>query len=311
MKYIYNLIFLAIAIQCRAQTAQDVLDYAIPDSAIRGPLGNDLQQGYRYQDIFPPNTDLTTRRTEEKYSKPVQSDRIGFEEFFEGHLVGRVLIRKQLRFGVTRKWHENGQLASEEPYRDDVMDGLFRQWDDQGRLVAQYIIRNGDGTKRIYNSLGEMIREEHLVKGKLDGWCTAYSEIHGARWVAFFVNGKASGITLDFDRDWHTLKISWHPNNIPETNLHGPQISFLPDGTVANAKWYLNGKKVSEVEYASAAAKDTSLPPYYIDKTKYREINDSEARTVVQHYKNLPRVKIPLEFDAQGNPVPAEPVSKG
>jgi len=284
-----------------AQTDPDVLNYSLPEGAVRGPVGNSSRRGYNNQNIFPPGTDLTRPLT---VGRP---ELIGYEEFFHGRLTERILFRKELRFGVTRKWHTNGQLATEEPYRDDVMDGLFRQWDEQGRLVAQYILREGDGTKQIYNSSGELICENHLVKGNLSGWCTGYNKMFESRYLGFFVNNNPIGIALSFDRDWHVTMVSWHSKDLPASMIHGPQIHFKPDGTLAYAKWYLNGKKVTEAEYAKEAAKDSSLPPYYVDTTKYREINDSEARTMMLHYKNLPRVKIPLEFDANGNPLPAEP----
>jgi len=89
---------------------------------------------------------------------------------------------------------------------------------------------------------------------------------------------------------------------------HGPCLRFGQDGSVAEKKWYIRGKIVSEAVYADAAAKDSNLPPYYADPVKYKNLIDAEVQPLIQRYRNMQRVKIPLEFDAQGNPIPAEPV---
>jgi hypothetical protein len=72
---------------------------------------------------------------------------------------------------------------------------------------------------------------------------------------------------------------------------------------VLRKKWYLRNKEVDESAYAAAAAKDPSLPMYYVDVADYKQWVVGPIKEALDHYQAMPRVKIPLEFDEHGNPV--------
>jgi antitoxin component YwqK of YwqJK toxin-antitoxin module len=274
-----------------AQTRKEVADFAIPADAVRGRLGHGKEDRVTYQNFFAAGADLSKREV-----VPV----IAREEFYDGHLVKRQLFRNGKNHGVWRTWHPNGQLASEEPYCDGVMDGLFRHWDESGKLIAQYIIRSGNGTRRIYDTKGRLIREVEFVNSMPNGISMTYDEQFSDRTIVWKKNGAVVGNAFSFYPDGSLKGITSY-SAIGASN--GPSVDFSAGGAVLRKEWYLRKKQVDESTYAAAAAKDPSLPVYYVNAADYKKWVVGPIKEALDHYQAMPRVKIPLEFDEHGNPV--------
>lgn len=287
--------FLFLAGALYSQTAQDVLEYTLPHDGVRsrgGLLPNSEVMEYN---IFVPGTDLYKKHEE-------LPTRIGVEDFLGEQLVRRLLYRNDKKHGVQRIWHPNGQLASEEPYRDGRMDGLFRCWDEAGQLTAHYTIINGSGTERRYSPDGILIAEIEYKNGREDGTWMTYDMHDGHRSVLSKRKGRSVGLTFVFYKDGSSAKITCESD---DGELHGPTLEFSPDGLVQESTWYVRDKKVDEIIYAVAAEKDLTLPPYQKDATEYKKLLNGPYKAAYDRYVTMPRVKIPLEFDEHGNPVPA------
>lgn len=241
----------------------------------------------------------------------------GTEIYKGGQLIERKLYKdkreqyhRAVKHGVQRRWHLNGKPLSEEPYKDGVMHGEFKQWDAQGRLIARYRMTNGNGTARIYNSEGTLVREKVFANNLESGMLMGLSLHEGITSLVWYKDGHQFGKSFGFYSSGALEGFICNKTEKPEYAYqylpHGPSVYFSKEGKVTEKEWYVEGKKVNEVEYAVAAAKDTSLPPYYADATKYQEFADANVREIFRKYRQLPRVKIPLEFDLSGNPVRAQ-----
>ena len=46
--------------------------------------------------------------------------------------------------GVVRQWHDNGQLRSEEIYKDGKKDGVWKRWNEEGKLISEETYKDGE-----------------------------------------------------------------------------------------------------------------------------------------------------------------------
>ena len=51
--------------------------------------------------------------------------------------------------GVFKTWYGNGQLYTEEHYKDDMKEGDYREWNLNGKLIRHYIYKNDTKIKTI------------------------------------------------------------------------------------------------------------------------------------------------------------------
>ena len=198
--------------------------------------------------------------------------------------------------GIQRKWHTNGQLASEGPYENGVMNGTFKQWNSRGQLIAQYEMVRGTGEKMIYNDVGELILDEQYVKNMPDG--TEMSVSTDGKIISLFSNGDSAlyKIGCSFYRDGKICEIMWNG---------GPLIEYNEAGVAFDKIWQINGQRMSEKEYAQKAGGSPNLPHYFSDPNQYKQLVPQSILDALNKYRAMPRVKIPLEFDKDGKPVPA------
>jgi len=308
-----------VPLMAEAQTSPDIEAYGVPADAL----------------VFKGTTriaGITTRTYYIRNADGSRGDLRCIEEFQgdmrtpgEGKRLSQKLFEIDNTFdimperlhGVQREWYLNGQLKSESPYRMNRPDGLFREWDEQGRLIAQYQISNGKGVRRNYNSNGVLVREAVLDDGDENGPIYAYYP-RTQRVFGQMKNGMYTGAIFVFTGN----KLLEFKNRNGEGVPHGPQIQFdlrSPEQKAnpelgggfsyagGETRWLVNGFKVSEDEYAKAAAAEKTLLPYFKDVERYREYVTPEIKALLKKYMEMPRVKIPLEFDARGEPVVAPP----
>ncbi len=267
------------------------LTYGIPKNALRtGPFG------------LRTSGPHTMIKYYYLYSDPKTGDRVGRETFVEDRAkkgsqtrVRMELFKDQLVHGVQREWHDNGKPKSVAPYKKWIMHGTFKHWDKNGKLIGWYRIINGKGVRRLYYSNGQLHRE----------LAYDFNRTHGPIRI-FHENGQLSGITQHQYNEPYGMGVSFWPNgefegrswsdseghlqllvsNEPGPNFMGP--------LRLKVTYYLRGSKVSQKQYLAAATKDPSLPIPLDDPEKYKELSERTKR-IVDHYKKLRRVKIPLE----------------
>jgi len=78
----------------------------------------------------------------------------------------------------SREWWENGQLRTEEFYKNEKKDGVCRWWGKTGQLRYEESFINGerDGICRHWDEKGKLQEERHFVMGKLVGVCREFSD---------------------------------------------------------------------------------------------------------------------------------------
>ena len=124
--------------------------------------------------------------------------------------------------GLTRGWHENGQLYYESNYVEGKQEGVDRGWYENGQLYyeSNYVEGKQEGVDRGWYENGQLRYEENYVEGKTVGvqrqWKTVESNIVGGKlegihrsWTddgnrlaeSNWVNGKREGLGLYFKID--------------------------------------------------------------------------------------------------------------
>ena len=286
-RFITFLLCLVAMISLSAQDDNDYLRYGIPSDAKKIGPGNTREPNKKFFNYFLPGLEVDRKN-------------LIARELYDGdQLVERLLYKNGVEHGVQRQWHRNGQLSSEAPYKNGMMHGTFRHWNDGGQLIGQYEIINGNGTRKIYNTAGELVREEAIANGRGSGLRMEVSP-DGATSLIWQKKGQIIGNSFSFYSD---VVLSSVICSSAEGFLHGPRVDFSRGGTVTTKQWFVNNKEVTESEYAATASSDPSLPAYFADATKYKEFVDAEVKALLEKFRKLPPVKIPLDFDQAGNPV--------
>lgn len=223
---------------------------------------------------------------------------ISREVFHKKILIERVLLKNEKEHGVQLKWHENGKRKSEEPFRDGRMEGTFREWDERGNLVAMYTMRGGSGVATRYSSTGRLILMRQYVDNKKDG--LHLTSVNDTISIESYKAGILSGSGCQFSEDGSLLSIGFISND----GVHnGPIISFSKDRSVT---WFIKNREVSKEEYAKAALGNSELPPVMAHLDEYKQLIPKETLALLDKYRRMSRIVIPLQFDKDGNPVVAK-----
>ena len=225
----------------------------------------------------------------------------GWETFFEKQLVERRLMKNGVKHGLQKTWHRNGTLQSESPYQDGVMHGTFREWNEKGQLISQYTMVHGTGRKRLYDDAGRLMIDEPMEQSRKNGLCMERSRIEGTISLFQIKKGALVGKAFSF---YPTSRLMSMVCLSDKGALHGPHLTFSESGEVTQKKWYHADKEYSESDYALLTARDKTLPPWFEDATIYQNLVDAKVKNALESYRHLPLVKIPLELDPAGNPVP-------
>jgi antitoxin component YwqK of YwqJK toxin-antitoxin module len=95
-------------------------------------------------------------------------------------------------------WYGNGQLWSQEFYRDGKLEGERKVWHENGQLLFQEFYRDGkeEGERKSWYGNGQLRFQEFYRDGKWEGECKVWYE-NGQLWSQiFYRNGKLT--TADF-----------------------------------------------------------------------------------------------------------------
>ena len=292
-----------------AARAEDTsyLDYSIPPNAEK--IGPHDVRGFAGQHLTGINYVIPSNSKDPLFPHVL----VGRETFDNGVLIHRELylphresyLPIEKKHGVQREWYLNGQLKSEEPYRDGVMHGVFKTWSEKGALIGQSTIVEGTGKLEVYDEEGVLTKEINYQGNRENGLFVSrldYPEDHRISLV-WFKKGERVGIAYGFYEDGTLSGMNFAAKR---GSYVGPAIHFDKSGAVETVKWLLvqrgSQQTVTEAEYAQAAALDPTLPPYYHEPDKYKELVSPEVRALVKHYQEM-RVKIPLEFGPDGKPL--------
>ena len=71
--------------------------------------------------------------------------------------------------GLSRAWHENGQLRSEDTFKNGKQEGLSQFWDENGQLRSKNTQKNGEphGLSQFWDENGQLVFEQCFVNGGL------------------------------------------------------------------------------------------------------------------------------------------------
>lgn len=205
-------------------------------------------------------------------------------------LVKRELLKDRKKHGVQREWHLNGRPKVEAPYKNGIMEGVFRAFDDKGALVGQYAMLQGNGTVVIYDSSGRLTSEDQYKNNLREG--LRMERIANLISLTWSKNGHPIGKGYGFFENSGLAAITFFSNSGDPV---GPVVEFSSAGSLTKKSWYLNNRIVTETEYAAAASKDPSLPPYYAEVRQYKQFVSEEVQALLTKYRTMPRVKIPLQ----------------
>ena len=78
-------------------------------------------------------------------------------------------MRDGRRHGVVRTWHKNGKRASEEPFKNGLLDGVCRKWSESGRRLGEYLMFQGTGLQREWHDNGKLQMEIWSICGEFSG----------------------------------------------------------------------------------------------------------------------------------------------
>jgi len=289
MKKILIIILSALAVLSAANGEEfEYLDYSISSGADK------------YGPVATRESEVTYTKYFSKGANPRDAKALlGVQYRRNGVLVKRELYKKGKLHGVQKKWYPNEKIKTESPYREGIMHGDFKHWNENGQLIGQYKMRNGDGVITIFFDNGNLARVEFYKDNLKQGWYLEFYQngnlkcinkmVHGKYIpkmnVAFHGSGKLYLMAMSDDQD--------HLKN-------GILIYFHEDDTLQEISYYLKGNKVNKAQYAAAQKKDETLPPLFANAPKYKETLSLEIKGLIEAYKTVEPVKIPLKFDDQG-----------
>ena len=138
--------------------------------------------------------------------------------------------------GLQLRWHANGQKKSEVNYKDGKEDGLAVGWYEGGQKQGAVTYKDGkyDGLMRLLYKNGQKKSEVNYKDGKEDGLAVAWYENGKKQGEANFKNGKQDG-----------LAVMWHKNGQKMNE------GTYKDGEIVSEKyWNSKGEPVDSREEA-------------------------------------------------------------
>ena len=193
----------------------------------------------------------------------VDSIRVGERWFFRPNQIAdeRLYDAEGNLHGVWRRFHENGRVSTEEPYRHGVRDGTFRYWDPNGTLLAESVLRNGTGILWEYKHAfrRECFRLIPYVDGQIHGVVESRDDSRVI--YSEYVRDTLDGWGLVYDRNGVLQASTWglvHEYGI--SRCYDPQGNVIADSVLYWLKDnYYDDKPVSKAEYLRAAEANPAL----------------------------------------------------
>jgi hypothetical protein len=134
----------------------------------------------------PPNENPSPADIEAALLKARLPDGVHLEH----HPNGQVAVEKIMHNGKImhiKRWHDNGIMEEERPYKDGKTHGTLKYWDRTGKLLGECVWNMGFGVQRKWNEEGTLIMENEFLPNGL--MRTTFFTFKKPRFV-FLRNGK-------------------------------------------------------------------------------------------------------------------------
>lgn len=270
------------------QAEENYLDYHMPsDADVYGPTG--------------------TRDVEETYSKFYRKGSdpqdgkalVGVEYYRSGILIKRLLYKNGLLHGIQKEWYINGGLKTKEPYRHGVRHGEFKHWNRMGQLIGKYNMSNGKGKKLVFSSDGIIEEFEEYNGNKCNGWSVSFHDNGKVRIVNKIIDDECNyAYSNCFHSDGSIYFVTYtdglHPSN-------GIIAYYSNDGDNIDLKYFLENNFVVRDEYQKHYSDNKKIPKLSDDAAEYKKYIKGDVVSLVARFEKSERVKIPLEFSADGS----------
>lgn len=158
-------------------------------------------------------------------------------------------VAKLARLEVVKDYHNNGQVAIVQTYKNGVPQGVRREYDEEGNLVAGGYYENGVKTSSgitLTNGVRNGVWEEFFPDGSLRAEGSYADGLKIGHWNYYHPNGKLEQTgTYNSKGTPEGLWTWYYPSGAllrEENFLHG-----LPDGMLT--EYYEDGNIVTEGEY--------------------------------------------------------------
>jgi len=149
--------------------------------------------------------------------------------------------------GLSKVYHENGQLMMERPFQHGKLDGSVSVYSPEGKLYSQtgYVDGVIEGMEVYYFENGHVAVENPYKGGELNGVSKVHHEQGGLYGEYSYVNGLQSGVSREYDEGGSLLS-EWHSEN---DHMHGEAFSYYPNGNVKYKAIFDKGQKVGPDQY--------------------------------------------------------------
>ena len=145
------------------------------------------------------------------------------------------------KHGKETKWHNNGQLKSEQNFKDGEMDdGKWTTWYENGQKESDEFIKDGNpnGVQTGWHENGQKKVEVNFKDGKEDGKINQWHENGQLELERYFKDGKAVGRI----NAWHANGQLEEDGNFKDGKLDGKMTHFYENGSKYVVETYKDGK---------------------------------------------------------------------
>jgi antitoxin component YwqK of YwqJK toxin-antitoxin module len=233
---------------------------------------------------------------------------LGREYFVGKTRVERQVFKDGKKHGIQKQWIWDGKPKSESPYKDGMRHGTFRVWNESNQLIGQFEMRHGTGILREYYPWGSLKWEKHYLNDKEDGPDFNFYGNGQAMSLMWYMEDKIKeGKRFDFQEngDLQGIRGSFNGEKLDSPYVHF-ECCFNPESLTL----FLRAEKVDLPRYLEERKQDPSLPAIPEDLDGFKKMLTPEIQKLIRSYKDLPRVKIPLEMDKKGNPIAGAGISQ-
>jgi len=120
--------------------------------------------------------------------------------YMSGNRSMEINYTKGIKNGPVTSWYDNGLIKESGFYVNDLFDGDWENYDERGLLIGEGSFKQGTGLQIIYDEMGRLLRETHLVNNKKDGLETHYFPSGEIAKTIFFKEDrmiKINGVPVD------------------------------------------------------------------------------------------------------------------